>query len=93
MVSITGEDGRFNELAILFSEYWQEASVLTEEVLKKYKNLYLSHSKIDQEISSLAKTVNQDIGNVVFHNIGREKRKVSKENIFLEAIERSIKRM
>ena len=84
MVSITGEDGRFNELAILFSEYWQEASVLTEEVLKKYKKLYLSHSKIDQEISSLAKTVNQDIGNVVFHNIGRKKRKVSKENIFLE---------
>ncbi len=89
MVSISGRDEsgrdeRFNELATLFSEYWEEASVLTEEVLGRYKKLYLSHSKIGQEIASLEQTVTQDIGNVVFHNIGREKRKVSKENIFLE---------
>ena len=84
MVSIAGGDERFNELATLFSEYWQEASVLTEEKLEKYRRLYVSHSKINQEIASLEQSVNQDIGNVVFHNIGREKRKVSKENIFLE---------
>ena len=84
MVSIEGGDERFDELAALFSEYWEEASVLTEEVLEKYKKLYLSHSKIGQEIDSLEQTITQDIGNIEFSNIERGRREISRENIFLE---------
>ena len=87
MVSIEGgdeKDERFNELATLFSEYWEEASVLTEEILGRYKKLYLSHSKISQEIASLEQTVTQDIGKIEFSNIERKKREISRENIFLE---------
>ncbi len=53
-------------------------------MLKKYRSHYSRHSQISSEISLLETSVNEDIGNVVFHNIGREKRKVSRENIFLE---------
>lgn len=84
VVSISGSDDRFVELATLFSEYWQEASVLTDKHLKKYREHYSHYSKIGYDISSLDDSVNRDIGNVVFHNIGREKRKISKENLFLE---------
>ncbi len=84
MVSIVGRDKRFDELATLFAEYWEEAAVLTEEKLKKYKKIYRSHSQIDQGITALTNTVNQDIGNVAFHNIGRERRESSKRDVSLE---------
>lgn len=84
VVSIPGSDERFVELAALFSEYWQEASVLTDEFLKKYKKHYSHYSKIGDEIFSLDDSVNRDIGNVIFHNINWGKPKVSKENVFLE---------
>jgi HKD family nuclease len=85
VVSIPGGDERFIELATLFSDYWQDASVLTEEILKKYKEHYAQYSKIGADISDLDSSVKRDIGHVVFHNIDRGKRKLSKENVFLES--------
>lgn len=88
MLSITSEDDRFIELINLFSSYWEEARVLTEEILKKYQALYTKYNKIYFDIDSLQSSIKQDIGNVIYHNIGWEIKKPSKNDQFITDYEK-----
>jgi hypothetical protein len=84
VVAISSDDERFSELAILFSNYWEEASVLTEEELKKYESIYRKHEEATRSINLMEDDVKKQIGSIVFSNIDRGKHTKSKENIFLE---------
>lgn len=84
VVSIASEDARFNELAVLFSDYWSQAKVLTEVALKEYAGIYAKFQGLQNEVSKLEAAVIDKLGEVVPDNINRGRVKVSKEVLFLE---------
>ena len=84
MVHIDAENNIFTELVELFSEYWDESKVLTRETVEEYKKIYDSYKSLSSDASKLETEVHRKIGKVVGFNIGREKKKQSKENIFIE---------
>jgi hypothetical protein len=85
VVAIDSADARFNELEILFSRYWDEASVLTEQAIKTYEQIYSKCLKAAKEIENGDIEVIEKIGDFVFNNINRGSKKKSKENIFIES--------
>lgn len=84
MVHIDAEDNIFTELVDLFSEYWEESKVLTQQIVENYKKIYDSFKSLSSDASKLETEVHKKIGKVVASNIGRDKTKQSKENIFIE---------
>lgn len=89
MVSLDAGDPRFTELASLFADYWNEARVLTSEILKAYKSAYDKHKAADAEVARLDEAVEAAVGSVVFANIDRGRKKESKENIFVEGFRKT----
>lgn len=85
VVSVDSTDERFTELAVLFSNYWNEASVLTEEIIKDYEKIYSKSQKAAKEIEDGNTEVIKKLGDIVFSNIKRGTKKKSKENIFIES--------
>lgn len=85
VVSIPSEDERFQELAILFAEYWDDAKVLTADTLKDYSAIYSKMTKLQKDIEDIDGEVVNKVGHVVAKNINRGKKKESTENIFLES--------
>jgi HKD family nuclease len=67
-VSIDPEDPIFDELEEIFSEYWEEAKPLTQEVLDKYSQIT---SEMEQISFRLEREIYKDLGRVVFPNITR----------------------
>lgn len=84
MVHIDAEDNIFTELVDLFSEYWEESKVLTQEVVKDYKKIYESFKSLSSDVSKIETEIHKKIGKVVGYNIGRDKTKQSKKNLFIE---------
>ncbi|MEK6901908.1 MAG: phospholipase D-like domain-containing protein [Nanoarchaeota archaeon] len=89
VVSVASEDERFSELAALFSDYWEEANVLTEDDINKYESIYNRHKSAVSGIGAVEDEVVKSIGKVVFSNINRGKTKKSKESIFIESYRRT----
>ncbi|MEK0224072.1 phospholipase D-like domain-containing protein [Bacillus proteolyticus] len=78
-LSIDSEDSNFGVLKEIFFEYWDEAEVLTDEKLKKYKfiigNLEKEHEEIERKVS-------REIGDIAPPNdirIHKKKRDSAKE--------------
>jgi HKD family nuclease len=84
VVTIGSEDPRLNELAGLFSEYWVQAKVLTDDALNEYRKIYAKYARLQSEQGKLDDEVLTKLGTVAGSNITRGKAKESKENIFLE---------
>jgi len=84
MVHIDAEDNIFTELVGLFSEYWEESKVLTQQTVEDYKKIYDSFKSLSSDVSKLETEIHKKIGKVVGTNIRRDKTKQSKENIFIE---------
>jgi hypothetical protein len=84
MVHIDAEDNIFTELVGLFSEYWEESKVLTQQTVADYKKIYDSFKSLSSDVSKLETEIHKKIGKVVGTNIRRDKTKQSKENIFIE---------
>lgn len=85
VVAIDSADERFTELAILFSSYWEEASVLTEQAIKTYEQIYNKSLKAAKEIENGDIEVINTLGDIVFSNINRGTKKKTKENIFIDS--------
>lgn len=82
-ITIDSEDPSFEELKIIFAEYWNTAKPLTNEDLKKYSSIVStienSHYKAEKEILSR-------IGEINFPNITRlGLKKKSKSQIYSDA--------
>lgn len=84
MLHVDAEDNIFTELVDLFSEYWEEAKVLTRKTVEDYKKIYERFKSLSYDVVNLESEVHKKIGKVVGFNIGRDKTKQSKENIFIE---------
>jgi len=84
MMVVPMEDPRFDELAVLFNEYWEDAKVLTSKDIDEYESIYNSYDAASSSIYNMDENVIKHFGKVVSHNIRRDKEKVSKEDVFLE---------
>lgn len=84
LVAIPSDDPRFVDLATLFGEYWDQASVLNDTLLDAYRKAYDAHKKVDDQVSALDQAVIDSLGDVRFENIDRGKVVKSKENIFVD---------
>lgn len=89
VVEIGSEDPRFSELANLFSGYWEESEVLTEELIRKYESIYNKNKEAIFKIENIQEEVNKQIGDIVFSNINRGKKKRTKESVFLDSYRKS----
>ena len=85
LVALTSDDTRFQELALLFGEYWSQAAVLNDDALAEYLKLYLQKQNIEADIDKLDQLVIDKLGRIEFANIERDKRKQTKENLFVES--------
>ncbi|EFH9050193.1 phospholipase D family protein [Escherichia coli] len=89
MVRLDPEDHRFAELQDLFSEYWDEAEVLTKDVIKKYRRVYNKFSQIKKSLTEMNNAVKDVIGDVNFSNIYRGSNKKTNKSIFLSSYQKS----
>lgn len=89
IVTIPSEDERFQELATLFSEYWEDAKVLNVDTLKEYSDTFNKMARLQNEIEDIEGKVENKIGKVVAKNINRGTKKESQENIFLDSYRKS----
>jgi hypothetical protein len=89
LAAIPAEDDRFEDLAALYGEYWDQAAVLTADALAEYRQIFDFHKEIDAGISQLERKVGDALGHVQFANIDRDKQKKSKENLFVDSYRRT----
>lgn len=89
MVRLDAEDHRFAELQELFSDYWDEAEVLTKDAIKKYRNIYNKFSQVNRYLSEMENTITDNIGDVNFANIYRGSKKNTNKSIFLDTYQKS----
>lgn len=85
VVALDSADERFTELAVLFSRYWEESSVLSEDAINEYEKIYSKSLKASKEIEDGHNEVVKKFGDIVFSNIERGAKKKSKENIFIDS--------
>ena len=57
-VGICKEDECFDELNSLFEEYWEEAALLTQEKLEKFKNIIVNHQN---DVLKIDKTIDKEL--------------------------------
>ncbi|HLA04498.1 MAG TPA: phospholipase D family protein [Syntrophales bacterium] len=86
MVSIKSDDERFDALLDLFNEYWQDAAVLTEDIVDNYRRIYFAEAYrgLSRDIENLNDKVQEKIGRVEGGNITREKIKKTQKVIFID---------
>lgn len=84
MIHIDAEDNIFSELVDLFTEYWAESQVLTKDIVEEYKRIYNRFNALPYGEYNLEKEIHKRIGKVVGFNIGRDKPKRSKKDIFID---------
>ncbi|RVU82842.1 alcohol dehydrogenase [Leucothrix sargassi] len=89
MVSLPSSDARFDELMGLFSEYWDEAEVLTEDAIATYKSSYEKYKKASKLVEEFDSDVVNKLGESNFSNINRGQKKKSKKSIFLDTYRKS----
>jgi hypothetical protein len=85
VVAVPGEDPRFAELAMLFGEYWEQASVLTPTILKEYREVFAQSSDIEKKISALDQQVASVVGDKGFKNIDADEKRLGSEELFVDS--------
>lgn len=89
MVGLPSEDSRFEELTLLFSEYWDEAEVLNEDSIESYRTIYNKFRKASELVNELDDEVIATLGDKNFSNVNRGKKKTTKKSIFLDTYRKS----
>ncbi|MFS0558700.1 phospholipase D-like domain-containing protein [Brevibacillus sp. 179-C9.3 HS] len=83
-VKINSEDPAFEELQLIFNDYWEQAKVLTNDILNHYEQITNELEKMTNEADKIVSTV---IGEVNFENIQRiGKKKKSEKNKFEDSL-------
>ena len=85
-ITVVSDDPRFDELANIFQDYWEEAKVLTEEDLRVFKQVESEHSsKGDHD---LEQAVLKRLGRHAFSNIARGIPKASESEQYIDSYRR-----
>ena len=88
-IEISHDDERFDSLLRLYNSYWVQADVLAKERLKEYSELYKSKNntfgeyRFEKEVKNLFGDISPKEGVQV------DKKKISKEKLFLESYRRT----
>ncbi|AZS14324.1 phospholipase D family protein [Paenibacillus lutimineralis] len=77
-VSIDSENPEFDELKEIFYDYWKEASVLTEEVLRKYREITIG---IKRDLDNIDRKIMDIIGKVEYANVTIIDKNKKKNNV------------
>lgn len=76
-VSLEGGDLAFEDIDVLFENYWEEAVPLTQEAIQSLGKWTLHHaSNVERDIQA---KIEAEIGQSAYKNIGRETKKKTKE--------------
>lgn len=89
MIGLQSDDPKFNELAQLFSEYWDEAKVLNKEAISTYRTSYDKFKKATQLVSDFDEEVIKKLGDYAYSNINRGKQGNSKKSVFIDTYRKS----
>lgn len=84
VVSIDADDPRFDELMVLFNDYWQNSKVLDKETLDIYAALCNKHAQNMRGTYDVTQELQNAVGKSVFPNIDRGIPKPDKKTVFLE---------
>lgn len=63
VVSILGDDDRFQDLAGIFQDYWDGADVPSEDMLRTYAAAYKKFELHENQAEKLAREIAQELGN------------------------------
>jgi HKD family nuclease len=85
MVEITNEDPRFDEIRIVFSEYWDQAQVLNLDAIEIYEKSYENYKKIQDDIEKSNNIILSKLGDVTPENIDHSKPNKSKHSLFIDS--------
>lgn len=83
-LTVTPENPIFQDIRDLFSDYWEQASVLDSRILEDYKLIENKYHQIFTMESQLEQNIRERIGRVVFDNVRRGLKKPKASNIYLE---------
>lgn len=83
VVSIGADDDRFDELVVVFDEYWEDAEVPTADQLELYKKLYREYEKHEDAADALARQAAEKLGNTAPANINRGEQRKGARSLFL----------
>jgi HKD family nuclease len=83
MVAIPSEDPRFDSMAVLFGEYWEDAGVLTMDIIERYEQCCRKYKEASYRMYELEQDIVKHLGRVVSRNIKRDTKKAKAEEIFL----------
>lgn len=84
MLKVGSDNINFEELAYLFSEYWENAHVLTFKQINDYHPIYTQCDNIDSDLQNNENKIINRLGKVEFQNIKRGQKKRKKEEIFID---------
>lgn len=84
LVSIPLDDPRFQDLVLLFSEYWTDSKVLTSDVIRRYSSLCSKHDEASTKMFNFDQDIIGEFGKIVSKNIRRGEKGENQESIFLE---------
>jgi len=83
-VSINIEDPRYSELISIFSEWWDQAKVLDDNALEKYRILYEKYRKNSDTDTLIEDDIQKEQGKIAIKNIDRGLKKPSASEIYLD---------
>lgn len=84
-ISIDVEDPVFEQLLIIFSEYWEESRPLTQQVLAQYREIT---SQLETANAMVERETYEKLGEVIFSNIARDVHKKDKSEVFVDDFSR-----
>jgi hypothetical protein len=83
MVSISGDDESFAELAGIFQNYWDDADVPTVEMLRTYAAAYKKFEAHEGAADKLSREIALQLGNTAPANIERGEKRRGKQSLFV----------
>ncbi|MGL5001865.1 MAG: phospholipase D-like domain-containing protein, partial [Casimicrobium sp.] len=69
VISIESDDPRFDELNLLFGEYWEQAKVLDAKTLEAYAKIYSQYDALENSVLRLGEQVLDKLGDFSPANI------------------------
>jgi HKD family nuclease len=84
MIGLTPNDSKFQKLFSLFSDYWQEAKVLTTEEVEKYEKVHKAYKEKLEAVNDFDHAVENVLGNHNFPNIERYEARPQNSDLFIE---------
>ncbi|MRT15209.1 NgoFVII family restriction endonuclease [Enterobacteriaceae bacterium RIT711] len=88
MIEVDSENEVFEDSTFLFKQYWDEAQVLTVDVLKKYEIIYNKNKEILNSLRKMDSDIIEKIGSHNFNNINHGEKTKGFQDKYIENYQR-----